>query len=91
MSGIRARAEFAGRVIMLAGILAVVSPRPAVAGDLWCWLFNSGCGGRGSSAEQETLPDRSTPEIDPGLVAGAIALAAGGAAMLSDRVRRRRR
>jgi hypothetical protein len=71
--------------------LTAFAPTPAHA-DLWCWLFNSGCGGGdGATSSQQTLPDRAAPEIDPGTFSGAIALAAGGAAMLSDRVRRRRR
>lgn len=71
----------------LAVVLSGVAPTPAHA-DVWCWLFG-GCGGS-SNASHQTSTNRNTPEIDPGALANAIALAVGGAALLSDRVRRRR-
>ena len=90
-SPFRTRSMLVGRAAAVVIALTVFAPPPAHA-DLWCWLFNSGCGGSDSAtSSQQTLPDRAAPEVDPGTLAGAIALAAGGAAMLSDRVRRRRR
>jgi len=50
-------------------------------GEYWCWLFGSGCGGSREASSQQGVP-----EIDPGALVSAIALAAGGVAMLSDRV-----
>ncbi len=85
--GFRMRMTLALRALALMATLSAVAPTPAHA-DIWCWLFG-GCG-HGSSAAQQTTPDRSTPEIDPGTLLNALALAAGGAALLSDRVRRRR-
>ena len=85
--GIRTRMTLASRAAALAVVLSAVAPASAHA-DMWCWLFGS-CGGS-SHASQQTSPNRSTPEIDPGALASAIALAVGGAALLSDRVRRRR-
>jgi hypothetical protein len=75
------RAAFA--VVMFSAI----APAPAEA-SLWCWLLGAGCGG--NATNRESAAQREAPEIDPGGLASAIALAAGGAAMLSDRVRRRR-
>jgi hypothetical protein len=70
--------------------LSAIAPAPAHA-DLWCWLFGSGCDDGRATSSQETLPGTAAPEVDPGTLAGAVALAAGGAALLTDRVRRRRR
>ena len=76
------------RIVVASAMFSVIAPQPANAG-LWCWLFG-GCGdGRGVTHES-AAPEQAAPEIDPGALASAIALAAGGAAMLSDRVRRRR-
>lgn len=86
---IRTRLSLALGAATLMILCSVVAPASAHA-DWWCWLFGDGCGGSHGDASQQTLPDRSAPEFDPGVLAGAIALAAGGAAMLSDRVRRRR-
>jgi len=77
----------AGRAAAFVVVLSGLAPTSAHA-DVWCWLFG-GCGGSGNAAQQ-TSPNRSTPEIDPGALANAIALAIGGAALLTDRVRRRR-
>jgi hypothetical protein len=70
---------------LVAVVLSTVAPTTAEA-NVWCWLF--GCGGGDTSST--TAPQRGAPEIDPGSLASAIALAAGGVAMLRDRVRRRR-
>lgn len=75
------------RVLVAAAALSVLAPVPAHA-DLWCDIFNVGCGGGGSTTQSNT--ERDAPEIDPGALASALALAAGGAAILRDRVRRRR-
>jgi hypothetical protein len=77
-----------GRAFLVAGSLAVLTPGPAHADDLWCRIFGVGCGGSGSTTASST--ERDAPEIDPGALASAIALAAGGAAILRGRVRRRR-
>jgi hypothetical protein len=77
------------RLVLFASALAVLTPAPAQAEDIWCRLFGAGCGGGGGSASQSTT-QRDVPEIDPGTLASGIALAAGGAAILRDRVRRRR-
>ncbi len=84
---IRTNVAFALRAAALMVVLSGVAPTPAHA-DVWCWLFG-GCGS-GGNASQQTSPNRSTPEIDPGALGSAIALALGGAALLTDRVRRRR-
>ena len=75
------------RIALLTSLLSMATPARAEA-DLWCWLFNSGCGGNGQSTRE--LPNRGAPEIDPNALAGAFALAAGGAALIGDRLRRRR-
>jgi hypothetical protein len=77
------------RVALLTALLSAATPARAEA-DLWCWLFNSGCGGSSSTSSARDVPSREAPEIDPNALAGAFALAAGGAAMLGDRLRRRR-
>ncbi|MCC6849114.1 MAG: hypothetical protein IT294_11495 [Deltaproteobacteria bacterium] len=85
------RGRTAVRAAAVAIAAAVVSPVPAHA-DFWCWLLGDcGDGGRGSTSARETSPEQGAPEIDPGTLAGAAAVAAGGAALLGDRVRRRRR
>ena len=68
--------------------VSMTAPAPAHA-DLWCWLFNSGCGGGGSTTRQ-TAEHAAAPEIDPNALVNALAMLAGGAAILGDRVRRRR-
>lgn len=75
------------RVALLTSLLAVTTPARAEA-DFWCWLFGSGCSGNGNGTTERA--NREAPEIDPNALAGAFALAAGGAAMLGDRLRRRR-
>lgn len=87
--GFRTRTRRGLRVV-LAGVLLLASTPVRAEADVWCWLFGSGCGGRGGAATSQSAPDRATPEIDPSTLASAIALAAGGAALLGDRVRRRR-
>jgi hypothetical protein len=78
------------RIFTAVILLSASSPATAHA-DMWCWLFGSGCGGGGhDTATSQSAPQRATPEIDPNALASAIALAAGGAALLGDRVRRRR-
>jgi hypothetical protein len=89
-SDLGTRGRLAVRAGALAVTLSVLAPASAHA-DLWCWLFNSGCDGSRSTSSQATSSGTGAPEIDPGALAGAIALAAGGVAMLNDRVRRRRR
>jgi hypothetical protein len=87
---LRIRARYGLRVVVAAGLLLASVPARAEA-DVWCWLFNSGCGGGGGNGTTtQSAPERATPEIDPNALACAIALAAGGAALLGDRVRRRR-
>jgi hypothetical protein len=83
-----ARTRMGFRLLVLAVGMSFVSPANAQA-DMWCWLFGSGCGG-GSAHNQQNSPGRAAPEIDPNALASAIALAAGGAAVLRDRLRRRR-
>jgi hypothetical protein len=83
------RLHTAVRLFFVAGSLAVLTPAPAQAEDIWCRLFGAGCAGGGSASQNST--QRNAPEIDPGALSSAIALAAGGAAILRDRVRRRRR
>ena len=89
-SDFRTRALNSFRVVTVALLLSASSPANAEA-NVWCWLFGSGCGGGadGTTTSQGS-PERATPEIDPNALANAIALAAGGAALLGDRVRRRR-
>jgi hypothetical protein len=74
------------RAGVVAVVLFVVSPSVAEAG-FWCWLIG-GCGSNGTS--RQSAPLQAVPEIDLGALASALALAVGGAAMLGDRVRRRR-
>ena len=89
-SGFRKRALNGFRVVTAAVLLSASSPANAEA-NMWCWLFGSGCGGGGGgTTTSEGSPNRATPEIDPNALANAIVLAAGGAALLGDRVRRRR-
>ena len=77
------------RVLFVALSLSMLTPAAAHAEDIWCRVLSIGCsGGGGTTSESNT--ERDAPEIDPGTVASAIALAAGGAAILRDRVRRRR-
>lgn len=83
----RARALVGLRVVILAVMLSAASPKAAEAG-VWCWLFGLGCGGDGTT--DQNTPQSGAPEIDPGALAGAIALGAGGTALLLARVRRRR-
>lgn len=77
------------RVLYTAALASFVLllPLPAHA-DIWCEIFNVGCGGGGSTTQSST--ERDAPEIDSGALAHALALAVGGAAILRDRVRRRR-
>ena len=82
------RALVGTRVFFAAVALSVLAPMPAHADDIWCAIFNVGCGGNGTTTQSGT--ERDAPEIDPGALANAIALAAGGAAILRGRVRRRR-
>jgi hypothetical protein len=86
---LRIRARHDLRVVVAAGLLLASAPARAEA-DMWCWLFGSGCGGGSGATTRQGSPDRVAPEIDPNALACAIALAAGGAALLGDRVRRRR-
>jgi hypothetical protein len=81
------RALVGTRVLFAAVALAVLAPIPAHA-DIWCDIFSLGCGGGGTTARSNT--ERDAPEIDPGALANAIALAVGGAAIVRDRGRRRR-
>jgi hypothetical protein len=86
---VRMRARSLVQTACLVVLLSALSPSTAEAG-LWCWLFGD-CGGGGSTtAGSQSSPENSAPEIDPGALAGAIALAAGGAALFGGRVRRRR-
>ncbi len=74
----------------LAVMLSALSPSAAEAG-FWCWLVgNCGDGRSSSSTTRQSAPEHGAPEIDPGALASAIALALGGAALIGDRVRRRR-
>lgn len=89
--GYRSRVQVVLRAIVVAALLCAARPSVAEA-SFWCWLLGD-CGGHGtgtSTTSERDAPVRATPEIDPGTLASAIALAAGGAAMLGDRVRRRR-
>ena len=88
-SGFRERALNGLRVVTAAVLLSASSPANAEA-NVWCWLFGSGCDGGGGTTTNQGSPEHATPEIDPNALASAIALAAGGAALLGDRVRRRR-
>jgi len=88
-SGFRKRARNGLRIVTAAILLCASSPANAQA-DMWCWLFGSGCGGGHGTTTNQGSTQRATPEIDPNTLANAIALAAGGAALLGDRVRRRR-
>lgn len=81
------RALVSTRALFAAVGLSLLAPMPAHA-DIWCAIFNVGCGGGGTTTQSST--DRDAPEIDPGALANAIALAVGGAAIVRDRVRRRR-
>jgi len=81
------RALVGARALFAAVAFSVLAPIPAHA-DIWCDIFNVGCGGGGTTTQSNT--ERDAPEIDPGALANAIALAVGGAAILRDRVRRRR-
>jgi hypothetical protein len=82
------RARLVGRAALVALSVSLMAPAPAHA-DFWCWLFNSGCNG-GGPATQQTSERAAAPEIDPNALVNALALVAGGAAILADRVRRRR-
>jgi hypothetical protein len=86
-SGLQRRASLTLRAAFMAVIISALSPTAAHA-DFWCWLVGN-CGGGGGTTH-ESSPQREAPEIDPGALASAIALAAGGAVLLGDRVRRRR-
>lgn len=88
-SSTRGRARVGLVATCAAVVLAVLTPTPAHA-DFWCWLFGSGCG-KGGASEQQASPQRGAPEIDPGALGNAIALAAGGAVLVGNRLRRRRR
>ncbi|MCC6766029.1 MAG: hypothetical protein IT293_15335 [Deltaproteobacteria bacterium] len=84
------RARLAVRAALFAIAATALSPVPARA-DFWCWLLGDcGNGGRDATSAREAAPEQGAPEIDPGTLAGALAVATGGAAMLGDRVRRRR-
>jgi len=80
----RARIWVGIRIVFVAMMFSATAP-PNAEASIWCWLFGSGCGGSREASSQQGVP-----EIDPGALVSAIALAAGGVAMLSDRVRRRR-
>lgn len=85
----KARRARRGLVAACAAVmLGVLSPTPARA-DFWCWLFGSGCGG-GTANEQVASP-QGAPEVDPGTLASALALVAGGTVVLGSALRRRRR
>ncbi len=86
---LRARIRVGLRIGIVAVLVSATTPSRADA-SLWCWLFGSDCGGGSTATEQQGSPGRATPEIDPNALASAVALAAGGAAVLRDRVRRRR-
>jgi len=81
------RARLVGRAAVLVVMLSAIVPAPAHA-DVWCWLFGSGCGG-GSTAGAGQASERAAPEVDPNALANALALLAGGAAIFTDRLRRR--
>ena len=85
-SGFRRRVAAGIRLTFVALMLSAIAPRTAEA-SFWCWLFGSGCDG---GSTHQSSSQRATPEIDLGALASAIALAAGGTAVLTDRVRRRR-
>lgn len=78
------RTSMVGRAAVAAVMLSAVVPAPAHA-DVWCWLFGSGCG----STARQASSERAAPEVDPRAVADVAALLAGGAAILTDRLRRR--
>jgi len=84
------RGRLALGIVCAMTVLGVLSPTPARA-DVWCWLFGSGCDGRSASRDTSSQRDGGAPEIDPGTLGSALALAGGGAAILADRLRRRRR
>jgi len=89
MSGrFQRRIGLAMRAAVVTVVLSALAPAPAHA-DLWCWLFNSGCEG-GGGTKTTSASDTAAPEIDPAAFANALALLAGGAAVLTDRLRRRR-
>ena len=85
--GVHTRAFGVLSTLVVAGMLSAMSPSIAEAG-FWCWLV--GCGDDSGTATRQTSPQVGAPEIDSGALANAIALAAGGAALLGGRVRRRR-
>lgn len=85
---LRTNVRAGARGLLTAGFLVALTAGPAQADDFWCRVFGVGCGGSGATSASNT--QRDAPEIDPGAVASALALAAGGAAILRDRVRRRR-
>jgi hypothetical protein len=87
-SSFRTRARIGLQLMVLAVMCSALSPSKADAG-FWCWLVGN-CGSGGSAGTPQSSRQNDAPEIDPGALASAIALAAGGAAMLGDRVRRRR-
>ena len=75
------------RMLFVAMAFALLTPKAAQAADIWCRWFGAGCSDGGSASQNSA---RETPEIDPNALGSAIALAAGGAAIFRDRVRRRR-
>ena len=81
------RATLFGRAAVAAVMLSTIAPAPASA-DVWCWLFGTGCGG-GSSTSQSSQRTSAAPEVDPSAIPSVLALLAGGAAVVSDRLRRR--
>ena len=84
---VQRRAKLVGRAAFLALAVSMMAPAPAHA-DFWCWLFKTGCGGGGPTTNQ-TSERTAAPEIDPQALAGTLALLAGGASILADRIRRR--
>ena len=80
------RARQGGRAAFVALCVSLMAPAPAHA-DFWCWLFNSGCGG--GPTTHQTSERAAAPEIDPNALADTLALLAGGASILADRLRRR--
>ena len=81
------RARALSGAAAVAVMVTIVAPAPAHA-DFWCWLFKSGCDG--GPTTQQSSDRAAAPEIDPQALAGTLAMLAGGAAILADRVRRRR-
>ena len=84
----QSRIGLAMRAAVVGLMLSALAPAPAHA-DVWCWLFSSGCDG-GGRAKTASASDTAAPEIDPAAFANAVALLAGGGAILAGRLRRRR-